>query len=50
MCYRGQAQSVMKKEIENSVQLVQWKPLALTRTAIPVAGEEQQPPLDGGHK
>jgi hypothetical protein len=30
----------MKKETENSVQVVQWKALALTRTGIPVAGEK----------
>jgi hypothetical protein len=34
------SQSVMKKETENSVQMVQWKLLALTRTAILGAGEE----------
>jgi hypothetical protein len=33
------SQSVIKKEKENSLQIVQWKPLALTRTAIPVPGE-----------
>jgi hypothetical protein len=30
----------MKKETENSVQMVQWKPFALTRIAVPVPGEK----------
>jgi hypothetical protein len=34
------SQSIMEKETEDSVQMVHWKLLALTRTAIPGAGEE----------